>query len=100
VKEPSVKKHGGQKGKILLEACEVSRDFRIRVSDRHDPIEIKNLIQVWTVEELPHEGDNVQDDDEDINSRKVLWANGISNGNHDGSNILCLLFEYKKNQGK
>ena len=46
VKGPSVKKHGRQKREILLEACKVSRDFRIRVSEGHDSVEIKNLIQI------------------------------------------------------
>jgi hypothetical protein len=38
MKEPSVKKHGGQKRQILPETCEVSSNFWIGVSEGDDSI--------------------------------------------------------------
>jgi len=43
MKESSVKKHGGQKGEILLEPCKVSGEFWIMVSERNHSIEIKDF---------------------------------------------------------
>ncbi len=72
VKEPSMKKHGGEKRKILLERGEVNCHFRIGVSGGHDSIQIKNFIQMRSLKQLPQEGEGVQHDDEDVYSRKVL----------------------------
>jgi hypothetical protein len=43
VKEPSMKKHGSQKGEILLEIRKVCSEFWIGVSEGHHSIEIKDL---------------------------------------------------------
>ncbi len=43
MKEPSMKKHGSQKGEILLETCEVSSKFWIGVSEGYHSIEIKDF---------------------------------------------------------
>jgi hypothetical protein len=43
VKEPSMKKHGSQKGKILLEIRKVCSEFWIGVSEGYYSIKIKDL---------------------------------------------------------
>jgi hypothetical protein len=53
MKEPSVKKHGRQKRKILPKTCEVSSNFWIGVSEGDDPIEIKDFFQIGTLSEFP-----------------------------------------------
>jgi hypothetical protein len=53
MKESSMKEHGSQKWEILLEPCKVSRKSWIVVSERYHSIEIKDLFQIGTLNELP-----------------------------------------------
>ena len=53
MKEASMKKHGSQKRKSLLERCEVRRESRIGVSEGDNPIEIKGFFQGRALSELP-----------------------------------------------
>jgi hypothetical protein len=53
MKEPSVKKHGGQEREGLAEGREMSSNFRIGVSEGDDPVDIKDFVQIGTLSELP-----------------------------------------------
>lgn len=97
VKEPSVKKHRGQEREILFETGKVSSQFWAGVSEGHDSVRIEHVFQIRPLEEFPQKDNNVQSDDEDVGSREVLRANGISDGNHNVRNIIFLFSEYKRN---
>ncbi len=59
VKEPSVKKHGGQEREILSETGKVSSQFRAGVSEGHDSVSIEHFFQIRTLEEFPQKDNDV-----------------------------------------
>ena len=59
MKESSMKKHGTQKRKVLLEPGKVSGQLWIRVSERDNAIEIKGLFQMGTLSELPQKDNDI-----------------------------------------
>ncbi len=66
----------------MPEACKVSGNLRIGVSEGDDPVQIKNILQIGALTELPEKSKNIQDNDEDIDRREILRTKGISKGNH------------------
>jgi hypothetical protein len=48
------------------------RKTRIGVSNGNDSIKEEGFFQMGTLSELPQEDENVEDDDQEINDRKVL----------------------------
>jgi len=72
VEKSSVKKHGGQKGKPLLECCKLGRDFWIRISYGNNSIQEKSLFQMGLLEKLPEECKDIEADEDEVYDRKGL----------------------------
>jgi len=72
VKKSSVKKHGAKKREILLEPCKVSGELWIGISEGDHSVEIEDLFQMGTLKELPYKDKDIEADDNEIDSRKIL----------------------------
>lgn len=72
VKESSMKNHGSEKREELLEGCKRSREIGMGISCRDDSIEKKCLFKIGPLDEFPKKGNNIQDDDQDIDDRKFV----------------------------
>ena len=96
VEESSVKKHGSQERESLLEGREFCREAWIGVSNGKDTIEGECFLKAWPLRKLPEKSQHVDNDDRDIDYRKMLRPYGISNGDHSDSNIIGLDFENKQ----
>ena len=68
------------------------------ISEGDHSVEIEDLFQMGTLKELPYKDKDIEADDNEIDSRKILSTNSISNGNHNDTqiNIISLSIEYKK----
>jgi len=72
MKKSSMKKHRSQEREILLQPCEVSSKFWIVISEGYHSIEIKSLFQIRTLKELPYKNNDVEANDNEVESREVL----------------------------
>jgi len=96
VEDSSMKEHGGQKGQDLLNGGKMGRDVRIRISCGNDPEKEKSLFKVRTLGKLPEEGENIENDDQNIDDGKMTRPYGIPYRNHLKINIDVSFFENKK----